>query len=532
VNVIIDALVYSHPVLQQAALRQYVKEHGRVEQYAVVEEMDRYRAAFLQLPIITTPDRLSAWDYQSYGQYDIWLLVEEGVPLAKAREAVKKYGTVMAMVDRKWRYQVESQRALARDLWRWENPYDPPWQPCPYQPAAGHTDRDYRRVQDAREEEWRNGPVALDFETVGEYPFMRPVSFTFSQYPGEAIYVSIASEVEENYPEQLWRKILQIITEGQWIAHNARFEMHCLENLGITDYTLPHDTMILNWLASEPRGLKESAQKLLGERMTTFEEASKGRPWTHVPLSDGLDYACSDADMTLRLWEWHAQRLKEAGGIVWPDLYEQECHLLRALVAMERRGFQADDDGLREWGDSLFMDIHTIESKYPDTNLNSGPQVSKLLFEQNGFDPIKWAAKGYSTDEETLLFLAEPYILRGEDVPSVLADLLKHRELTTLNSRYAKGLRDKARLHGDGRIHPSYDGTGTKTGRLSSKEPNGQNIPAAARKYLIASPGHKLFAADYAQIELRIIAHLSQDPKMLETFHQGISPPLVTLKVI
>jgi DNA polymerase I-like protein with 3'-5' exonuclease and polymerase domains len=530
-NVIIDALVYPHEALQQAALRDFVKKHGRVEGYAVVGEEDRLAAAlWLEPTVLTTPDRLPAWNPSTYGQRDIWMLVEFGVPLTKAREAIKKYGDVGEASVRKWQYQEQSNRA--RNIYNAilnDKPWSPEWLPCPYTPPTTHTDRDYRHFEvvfDTRP--YIDQPIALDFETEGEYPFMRPISYSFSVKPGEAYYINIEPQpgVEAS---PYWKENLQRLVNGPWVAHNARFEMHCLETLEVP-YTPPHDTMILNWLASEPRGLKEWSREKLGEEMRDFKEVAGGREWSQVPLSEGLEYACKDADMTLRCWEHHTFGLKVAGRDIGEyHLYQQERALLPVLVAMERRGFAVDMDGLWNWHQEIQTLLQELSSWYPCTNLNSGQQMSKLLFEKEKLDPIKWAAVGYSTDDETLRSLLEQH---EDDAPRVLVDLLVHREFSKLDGTYALGLQTAASLNFDDRIHPQYDGTGTKTGRLSSKAPNGQNIPREARKYLVATKGHRLFAADYSQIELRIIAHLSQDERMLETFHQGISPHLVTLKGI
>jgi DNA polymerase-1 len=265
---------------------------------------------------------------------------------------------------------------------------------------------------------------------------------------------------------------------------------------------------------------------MFGVTMRTFTElVGKGkgeRPFAAVPLADAARYCCDDSEMVLRLHEAFEPQLDER--TVRPLLDTIELPLVRVLVDMEWDGVLVDRALLAELSRQFAVELGTLERQIysaagAEFNINSTPQLRRILFEKLQLQPLKKTKTGASTDFEVLEQLAA----QGHEVPKLL---IEYRELSKLKSTYVDAL--PAYINPEtGRVHTSFNQTGAATGRLSSTEPNLQNIPVrtprgeSVRKAFVAPPGSVLCAADYSQIELRLLAHFSRDPAFVHAFEHG-----------
>ncbi|MGL4746299.1 MAG: DNA polymerase I, partial [Shewanella sp.] len=314
------------------------------------------------------------------------------------------------------------------------------------------------------------------------------------------------------------------------VGQNLKYDISVLANAGITLQGVAFDTMlesyVFNSVASR-HDMDGLALKYLGHKNIAFEDiAGKGAKqltFNQIPLETAAPYAAEDADITLRLHQHLWPRLEKEAELasVFTDI---ELPLIQILSDIERQGVFIDSMLLGQQSDELARKIDELETKAYDIagekfNLSSPKQLQVLFFEKLGYPVIKKTPKGApSTAEEVLVELALDFPL-----PKVI---LEHRSLTKLKSTYT----DKLPLMVNaktGRVHTSYHQANAATGRLSSSEPNLQNIPIRTeegrriRQAFIAPQGRKILAADYSQIELRIMAHLSQDAGLLNAFAEG-----------
>ncbi|WP_298049932.1 DNA polymerase I, partial [uncultured Cardiobacterium sp.] len=275
--------------------------------------------------------------------------------------------------------------------------------------------------------------------------------------------------------------------------------------------------------------LDDLADYYLNHKTTPYEDlvgkGAKQLTIDQIPLEAASDYACEDADITLRLKEHLAPKLAAAPRLeaLYRDL---ELPLAEQLYRIEERGVRIDPAALAAHSAELSDRLATLEQQAHDLaseafNLGSPKQLQKILYEQQNLPIIRKTPKGQpSTDEETLAELAETH---GAELPRLI---LEHRSLAKLKSTYTDRLPELVNPQ-TGRIHTSYHQAVTSTGRLSSSDPNLQNIPARSdegrriRQAFIAADGMQILAADYSQIELRIMAHLSADPGLLAAFARG-----------
>jgi DNA polymerase-1 len=379
--------------------------------------------------------------------------------------------------------------------------------------------------------------MAVDTETTSlNYMDAELVGLSFAVKAGEAAYLPLGHDYPEA-PEQLPReqvlaKFKPILEnpEIKKVGQNLKYDISILANAGIKLAGVAFDTMlesyVFNSVASR-HDMDGLALKYLGHKCVSFEEiAGKGAKqltFNQIPLETASPYAAEDADITLRLHQHLWPRLEREQELA-KVFTELELPLIQVLSQMERDGVLIDSMQLSQQSDELAQKIDALEQKAYEIagekfNLSSPKQLQALFFEKLGYPVIKKTPKGApSTAEEVLIELALDYPL-----PKII---LEHRSLTKLKSTYTDKL--PLMINGKtGRVHTSYHQANAATGRLSSSDPNLQNIPIRTeegrriRQAFIAPSGRKILAADYSQIELRIMAHLSQDAGLLAAFAEG-----------
>ncbi len=315
-------------------------------------------------------------------------------------------------------------------------------------------------------------------------------------------------------------------------AHNAAYDMVIMARYGIEVTPVAFDTMIAEWLlrpTSKFLGLKNFASHYLGVHMTPIDDligkGKKQKMMSAVAIEQAAPYAVADAAVTFRAVERLQPELQSRD---LTDLYNTlELPLVPVITQMEQAGVTLEVNYLREMSQRLTKQIKTLESEiyalsggYGAFNINSPKQLNDVLFGKLGLpvERLKKTTHGYSTDAATLEGL------RGTH--EIISSILEYRELTKLQGTYVDALPELVNPQ-TGRIHTSYNQTGTSTGRLSSNNPNLQNIPIRTevgrevRRAFVADKGNMLLGVDYSQIELRVLAHISQDATLLSAFAQG-----------
>ena len=373
--------------------------------------------------------------------------------------------------------------------------------------------------------------LSLDTETTGIDPISaKLVGLSFSVAPNQAFYVPIPSKAEEALNIVNEFKIVYENEKILKIGQNIKYDLLVLQNYGIELKGPLFDTMVAHYLLQPElrHGMDYLAEVYLNYQTIHIEEliGEKGRGQKNMadlPPSQVYEYACEDADITLRLKNIFEQRLHEDGCY---KLFEEiEMPLVPVLAWMERNGVCLDTAALEEISvtytqqlDRLEEEIHQLAGE--PFNIASPKQVGEILFDKLKIsEKARRTRKGqYVTSEEALEAI--------KDKHPIVQKILKHRGLKKLLGTYINTL-PKLINPDTGHIHTSFNQTITATGRLSSSNPNLQNIPVRAeegkeiRKAFIPEPGCRYFSADYSQIELRIMAHLSKDPHMIEAFCQG-----------
>ena len=408
------------------------------------------------------------------------------------------------------------------------SPHSPPEMSPDVYYQAVQTEEQLAEMLDSLREASR---FAFDTETTSLDPMRaRLVGLSFSVAPSRAWYVPVGHKEGSQLPLELvlaqLRPILQSPGPGK-CAHNANYDLMVLANHGINCQNVDFDTMIAaHLLGKHALGLKNLALDLLGQEMTPIADlignARKQITFDQVPIGDAIPYAAADADMTGRLREVLAGHLANQGLTHLMD--DLEMPLLPVLVTMQRHGVKVDEGVLHEMSRDLNQQMLQVERELYETightvNINSPQQLSDLLFKELGLPRTKRTKTGYSTDANSLESLS--------GLHPVVDKILEYRQVAKLKSTYVDALPEM--INPDtGRIHTSYNQTGSATGRVSSSEPNLQNIPIRTelgrkvRKAFVAeqAPEWLLFSADYSQIELRVLAHLSQDPGLLDAFRR------------
>jgi len=384
-------------------------------------------------------------------------------------------------------------------------------------------------------ERLRGGPFAFDTETDSTDPLRaRLVGLSLAVAPGQAWYLPVGHTEGPNLPLEAVREHLGPVLGDPQVpkyAHHAKYDMEVLARHGLPVRGLAFDTMLAEWLcnpSSQNLGLKNLAWVRLGEEMTTITQLlGKGKEQTtmdRVPVAEAAPYACADADMTFRLVPLLEKELEEKE---LTALYRDvELPLVDVLMAMECNGILLDVPYLRQMAEELAERLRDLEARIYELvgyafNVNSPAQLGEALFERLHLPRQglrKTQAGHYSTSAEVL------EKLRG--LHPAVDLILEHRQIAKIKSTYVDALPELVNPE-TGRLHTSYNQTGTVTGRLSSSEPNLQNIPIRTelgrrvRRAFRAEEGWLFLSADYSQVELRIVAHVSQDPAMLQAFARG-----------
>jgi DNA polymerase-1 len=378
----------------------------------------------------------------------------------------------------------------------------------------------------------KGGSFAFDLETTSLNSMIADiVGISLSPAPGEAYYVPVGhvgwGQVEQLPLGQVIDRLklpLEDVTLAK-LAHNGKYDITVLAEHGITVNNLTFDTMIAAHLLGEKAiSLKALAFSRLGIEMIPITNligsGVKQLSMSQVEVKLAAEYASADADMTLRLAELLGPELRQQG--LWQLFAEVELPLVAVLVRMERNGVALDINLLHEMSNRLGAQLIKLESGIYDCvghrfNINSPQQLSSVLFQELSLQPIRKTKGGYSTSAAVL------EDLRGTH--PIIEFILDYRQLSKIKSTYVDALPGLLNPK-TGRVHTSFNQTRTATGRLSSSEPNLQNIPVRGelgkqvREAFISAPGFNLLAGDYSQIDLRALAHLSQDENLLRAFYQ------------
>ncbi len=359
------------------------------------------------------------------------------------------------------------------------------------------------------------------------------VGISLSPAPGEAYYIPVGHGGWEQFNqmplEQVISRLKPIMADIGYtkFAHNGKFDVTVLAGYGIIVNNLVFDSMVAAYLLSENAlGLKLLAFSRLGIEMKPITnligEGSKQIDMSQVAIEKAGEYACTDADMTLRLTELFTPDLREQG--LWSLFADVEMPLIPVLVHMERSGVALDTGLLGQMSQELGGQLLELEAAiYKHTghgfNINSPQQMSIVLFEEMKLPTGKKTKGSYSTGAAILEELRE--------VHPVIDLILNYRQLAKLKSTYIDALPGLINPK-TGRVHTSFNQTKTTTGRLSSSDPNLQNIPVRGelgqrvRQAFIVPSGTRRLAGDYSQIDLRALAHLSQDPRLLDAFNHDV----------
>lgn len=379
------------------------------------------------------------------------------------------------------------------------------------------------------------------------------VGFSLSYKEGSGIYVPLIVNEDPLFMRQLISKkdafdqLKRLFDSNITIAmHNAKFDLEVLYSNGLDIINLESvnssyklfDTMIAAWLlepdriSKNPYSLETLSEQKLGLKGTEFEEiVEKGKTFADIKLEDAAKYAAEDSDFTLKLCNYYQNALKKES--LW-DLYSQiEIKVLPILAKMELEGIHLDSKVLNNYGVELKTQIQKAENEIYETvghefNIASPKQLSTVLFQERALPPGKKTKTGYSTDTDVLESLCAL-----DTVPQMILD---YRAKSKLLSTYVETLPKMTDTYE--RIHTTFMQTGTATGRLSSKDPNLQNIPVRSeegrkiRSAFTAPQGKILISADYAQIELVVLAHLSGDKNLCQAFMQGVDVHKSTASLI
>ena len=313
------------------------------------------------------------------------------------------------------------------------------------------------------------------------------------------------------------------------IAQNAKYDMLVTEREGMPVRGLDFDTMIASYVLDPGRrshGLDMLALEFLGHQMISYEEVcGKGKNaigFDEVPIEAARDYSCEDADVTLRLATLFREQMEQRGAVrLFRDI---EMPLIPVLAAMESAGISIDVAAFARMKTELGRERERVERRIYEVageefNINSNAQLRQVLFEKLQLPVLKKTATGASTDASVLERLAE----EGHELPALI---MEYRELAKLQSTYIEALPTLVNP-ATGRLHTSFNQTVAATGRLSSSDPNLQNIPVRTplgreiRRAFVPRRSWTMMSADYSQIELRLLAHLSNDRAFIETFRAG-----------
>jgi DNA polymerase-1 len=373
--------------------------------------------------------------------------------------------------------------------------------------------------------------IAFDFETDSLDAWnAHPVGISLALKPKEAVYVPVAPHGGGSpflKPEIVRDALKPLFDDPEMtlIAHNAKFDYEVSRHWGVERWRCAvWDTMIAAWLCEPERAgfsLDSLSSYFFHHTPLLYKDiVPKGEAFNAVSLETAVRYSAEDADLCFRLKQLLENKLQNAELL---SLFQNlEMPLLPILAEMEGEGIRIEKKALADYGIQLNAELEGIQTEIFSIvghtfNLFSTQQLQKVLFEERNLKPGKKTKTGYSTDMAVLEELA-----RDDPVP---ARILRHRVLSKLKSTYVDALENMT--DAEDRVHTNFIQTGTATGRLSSRDPNLQNIPIRdeegrrIREAFTAKPGHFLISADYSQIELVVLAHLSEDKNLAEAFRRG-----------
>jgi len=414
-------------------------------------------------------------------------------------------------------------------------------------------------IADLVDEIRQAGLVAVDTETTSLRPMEAElVGISLSWRPGEGVYLPLGHEAPEaslldtedvgpppNLPaleDPAMAPLVDLLADPELpkVGQNLKYDLLVLRRAGVELGGVAFDTMVASYVLDPGRrqhSLDALSTDLLGYAPTTYQDvAGKGKnqvPFSQVSLEAAVDYACEDADLTLRLRERFLPQLQEQK--LERLFRELEMPLVPVLAEMEWNGIRIDATFFREMSARLGRELELLQEEIwkeagREFNINSNPQLREILFQELELPVIKRTKTGPSTDASVLEELAA----QGFAIPR---HLLEYRQLEKLRSTYIDAFPRLVNPR-TGRIHASFNQTVAATGRLSSSDPNLQNIPIRTqlgrevRKGFVAQEGWSFLAADYSQIELRILAHFSGDEAFVTAFRKGIDVHRQTASVI
>ncbi|TVQ91016.1 MAG: DNA polymerase I [Deltaproteobacteria bacterium] len=390
------------------------------------------------------------------------------------------------------------------------------------------TSRDLKALAEDLEQA---GTFGFDTETTSLDPLVAElVGFSFSWSKTDAVYVPLRHTEGEQLPLEEVLQALQPILERSdlgKIGSNLKYDLVVCRQAGIDLQGIAGDTMLLDYvLAAHERshGLDTLANRYLAHKMTTFKQVSKGeqRRFDDVPIDRATHYAAEDAQVALQLHDKLESNLQEGTEYVYRQI---ELPLIPVLADMETRGIRLDVNMLAIIREEIAERVEQAEQACyqivgREFTLGSVQQLREILFEELGYEPGKKTKTGYSTDSSVLEKLV------GQRDPDLPAAILQWRELTKLLSTYLDKLPTFVHER-DGRIHTSFNQAVAATGRLSSNDPNLQNIPVRLeegrriREAFIPEEGCFFLSCDYSQVELRILAHVCESQTLIEAFASG-----------
>jgi len=358
--------------------------------------------------------------------------------------------------------------------------------------------------------------VGLSVSTKVGAAYYVPVGHHYMGMPAQLSWSSVAAAVKPAFADASITKV------GQ----NLKFDDTILLRNGVAVAGEKFDTMVAAYCSDPSRasfGLKDLAADYLQEGMVRIEELigkGKDKTFVEVPIEQAASYAGADAEVTLRLADLLTEKLRKAG--LWALFHDLEMPLVDIIRRMEGAGIAVDGDHLREVGKKFAEQRVELEKQIYECagesfTLNSPKQLGRILFDVLKLPPGKKTKTGFSTDEEVLRKLASEH--------PICEKIIAHREMAKLSSTYVDALLTLS--DEGGRVHTSFHQAGTITGRLSSTNPNLQNIPIRSengrliRRAFVAAAGNVLVSADYSQIDLRALAHISGDPVLIKTFLAG-----------
>jgi DNA polymerase-1 len=380
--------------------------------------------------------------------------------------------------------------------------------------------------------------LAIDTETTSlDNRIAKLVGLCLSAEEGEGYYVAIGHDEGPNLPlETVQAALMPVLEDAKrlLVFHNARYDIPVLKRHGLlpANWDAPGkiaDTLIAAFLCnsgSRELSLDDLALRHFGHAMIPIEtligKGKNQKSFAEAPQDQACAYGAEDADYTLRLWNHYEGALREKRQ---DELFRTlEMPLLPVLLAMEDTGILVDKQRLRDLSGDMKLEIERLEGEihahagHP-FNIASPAQLQQVLFAELGLQTGKKTKTGYSTDAGVLD--------RLEGAHPIIAAILEYREVSKLRSTYAETLPELIRAE-DGRVHTTYSQVIAATGRLSSVNPNLQNIPIRSelgkkiRKCFVAAPGKVLLCADYSQIELRMLAHLSGDPALRDAYQKNL----------